>query len=425
MSPLSRAETAVTEAVDADAITGGLAELVAIPSVDGAAAEVDAQQWCASRMRSMGMAVDTWDIEVEQLRADPDFPGMEVQRKTALGCVGVLGGPAEPGSSTPALALYGHTDVVPSGELSAWNGRDPFRLSVEGELAYGRGTCDMKAGVVASLAAIDAVCRAGTSLRRPLAMHCVSAEEDGGIGAFAMLRRGHRADAVVITEPTSGEVVPANAGSLTFRLEVDGLATHGSTRSHGVSAVRAFERVHEALRQLESRRNADFPALFAHLDLPWPLSVGVIRSGDWASTVPDRLVAEGRYGVRIGESIETARLAFEVAVAGACADDTWLSRHPVRVTWPGGMFASAALPEHHPLLEETAGAVVDVRSDRPRTVGAPYGSDLRHYSAHGIPALQYGPGDVRFAHATDEHVRLADVVACARVYAVMLLRACG
>ena len=50
-------------------------------------------------------------------------------------------------------------------------------------------------------------------------------------------------------------------------------------------------------------------------DLAWPLSIGIVRAGDWASTVPDRLVAEGRYGVRLGESLEDARAAFEQALA--------------------------------------------------------------------------------------------------------------
>ena len=57
--------------------------------------------------------------------------------------------------------------------------------------------------------------------------------------------------------------------------------------------------------------------------------------------------------------------------------------------------------------------------------GAPYGSDLRHYAAHGIPTVQFGPGELAQAHAVDESVRLADVVACARAYAVLALRRCG
>lgn len=418
---LSERESAILRLVDDDRILSDLRALVAIPSVDGTAAEAQVQRWCADRLAQLGCAVDTWDIDLDELRTDPDFPGMEVDRRTALGCVGVFGGTTH----QPALALYGHTDVVPPGDFAAWPHGIPFTLHVAGDVAWGRGACDMKAGVAAILGALDAVRRSGRELRRPVAVHCVSAEEDGGVGAFATLRRGHTADVCVSAEPTDGCIIPANAGSLTFRLDVPGLATHGSTRSRGVSAVEKFELVHRSLRELERERGVGAPGLFSHLDLPWPLSIGIVRAGDWASTVPDRLIAEGRYGVRVDETVHEAIAAFESAVAKACALDGWLADHPVEVTWPGGRFSPGAMPEGHHLLDDVRRAVADVRGNEPHAIGGPYGSDLRHYTAAGIPTVQYGPGEVRFAHASDEHVELADLFACARVYAVLIARACA
>lgn len=413
-------ETAVLALIDPGALVRDLGELVAIPSTGGTAAELDAQAWCADRLTTLGFDVDRWDIDIDDLRAEPDFPGMEVARDRALGCVGVFG----PTDEIPALALCGHTDVVPAGDLRGWPS-DPFAMRVADGVASGRGTCDMKAGLVAAMAALAAVARSGVALAKPVAIHCVSGEEDGGVGAYATLRRGHRAAACVIAEPTSGQVIPANAGALTFRLEITGLATHGSTRTRGVSAIDKFEVINRALRDLERERNADVSGLFGHLDLAWPLSIGIVSAGDWASTVPDRLVAEGRYGVGIDETMPAAIAAFEQAVAAACAADPWLVDHPVEITWPGGMFAPGALALDDPLIGVTSRAVTDVRGAPPRVVGAPYGSDLRHYIAAGVPTLQYGPGDVRYAHATDEHVVLADVLDCARVFALLALRQCG
>jgi acetylornithine deacetylase len=99
--------------------------------------------------------------------------------------------------------------------------------------------------------------------------------------------------------------------------------------------------------------------------------------------------------------------------------------HPVAVSWPGGVFAPGSLPAGHRLLDDVNTAVRDVRSEAPRALGGPYGSDLRHYANAGIPTLQYGPGDVRHAHAVDEHVLIDDVLACARVYALLAVRYCG
>ncbi|MEU4194999.1 M20/M25/M40 family metallo-hydrolase [Kribbella sp. NPDC026611] len=403
-------EQAVLAAVDDGRIVDELRELVEIPSVDGTPAESDVQAWCAQRLAELGLVVDHWPLDLQTLTADPAFPGMEVERVEAWGCVGVLGGDA-----TPGLILNGHVDVVPG---------DDFTARIEDGVMWGRGTCDMKGGVAAILGAVAAIVASGIKLRKPLAVHTVIGEEDGGAGAFATLRRGHRGEACLIAEPTAGAVIPANAGSLTFRLEVPGLATHGSTRSRGVSAIEKFTKLQSALLDLEADRNRDPHPLLAHLDLANPLSVGTISAGDWASTVPDRLIAEGRYGVRLGETLADARTAFETAVAEACAKDDWLCEHPATVTWPGGVFASGLLPAGDPLLADTLQAATDAGA-RPEVKGAPYGSDLRQYSAAGIPTLQYGPGDVRYAHAADEHVPLADVLHAARAYALLAVRRCS
>jgi acetylornithine deacetylase len=424
MAPLADIERRVLDAMDDREVVADLAALVAIPSVDGTDGEHEVQSWCAERMARLGLEVDHWRIDLAALRRDPDFPGMEVDRTEAWGCVATL--PGADGGDRPALVLNGHVDVVPPGDLDRWPGRDPFAPRVVDGALWGRGACDMKGGVAAMFGAVAALRRAGVRLRRPLAVHTVIGEEDGGIGTFATLRRRHPGDACVIAEPTAGAVIPANGGSLTFRLEVPGAAAHGSTRTRGVSAVEKFERVHAALRVLEAARNAAVDPLFAHLDIAFPLSVGIVRAGDWASTVPDRLVAEGRYGVRLGEPVADATAVFEEAVAAACADDPWLADHPLTVTWPGGVFASGRLPEGHPLLGEVQRAAVDAgAAAKPKAHGMPSGSDLRQFAAAGVPTLQYGPGDVRFAHAVNEHVPLGDVAHCARAYALLAVRLCS
>jgi acetylornithine deacetylase len=418
---LSEVERAVLAAVDDGLVVDELRELVQIQSVDGTAGESAAQVWCAERLRALGMEVDHWEIDLPKVTADAEFPGMEVERAEAWGCVGVLGG-----SGSPGLVLNGHVDVVPPGDLALWPDGDPFSARVNDGIMCGRGTCDMKGGVAAIIGAVAAIVAAGITLRKPLAVHTVVGEEDGGVGAFATLQRGHTGEACLIAEPTAGRVIPANAGSLTFRLEIPGLATHGSTRTRGVSAIEKFQPINRALTDLEAERNRDPHPLLEHLDLANPLSVGTIHAGDWASTVPDLLIAEGRYGVRLGEPVTAARQDFERAIADACAKDEWLRDHPVKVTWPGGVFASGLLPEGDPLLEDTLRAATDAGANAvPEVKGGPYGSDLRQYAAAGVPTLQYGPGDVRYAHATDEHVTLAEVLHCARAYALLALRRCA
>lgn len=397
--------------IDIDLVRRDLTQLVSLSSVGGSEAEVLAQRWCAATLAGLGLDVDLWPIDLDALRADPDHPGEEVERPEAWGCV------ATSGSGTPALILNGHVDVVPPGDPDTWTGGDPWVLREVDGTWFGRGVCDMKGGVAAIFAAARAVAASGATLRRPFAVHTVVGEEDGGLGAFATLRRGHTGDACLIAEPTAGTIVTANAGALTFRIELTGSATHGSRPDAGVSAIEVFEAVHASLRRLDAERNAHPPAPFDAR--PFPISVGMLQAGDWASTIPDRLVAEGRFGTMPGESFADARAALEAAVAAA--DHPWLRKNPAIVTWPGGQFAAGSLPDGHPFLDEVRAAAGDPAMP---AVGAPYGSDLRQYAAAGIPTLQLGPGDIANAHAVDESVRIDEVAAAAQTYARLILARC-
>ncbi len=420
-SELTGPERRVLDAVDEDELVATLVELVRVPSVTGTDAESELQHTMAGWYEEAGLEVDLWPLDLDELRADPDFPGTEAPRLEGHGLVGTHAGDGE-----PALVLQGHVDVVPAGDVDAWHASDPYSARISGGVLHGRGACDMKAGVAAALAVARALQRSGVRLDRRLALHSVVSEEDGGLGAFATLRRGHGGEVAVIPEPTSGRLVTANAGALTFRIDVRGRAAHGSTRLEGVSAIEAFWPVAEALRDLEARRNTDVDPLFLDTRLPYAISVGTVRSGDWASSVPDLLTAQGRMGVRLGEDPAEARAAMEVAVADAAGRDPWLRDHPPTVTWPGGQFSSGRIPEGHGLVDEVAGAVEALTGTRPVEAAAPYGSDLRLYVGQGgIPTLQYGPGDVRLAHAPRESVPVREVAHVARTLALVAARRLG
>ncbi|TFV63081.1 UNVERIFIED_ORG: ArgE/DapE family deacylase [Bacillus sp. AZ43] len=420
MAELTDVEARVLDGVDERWVVDRLTALVAVPSIGGTPAESEVQRLLAGWLDELGCDVDAWEIDLAEAARASDAPGQEVERAEAWGVVGTLPG-AESGQ--PALVLSGHTDVVPPGDLTLWDG-DPFVPRIVGGDLHGRGACDMKGGVVASLAALAAIRTAGVRLVRPLALHGVVGEEDGGLGAWATLRRGHRGDVCVIPEPTAGAVVTAHGGALTFRLEVTGHAAHAAMRDRGVSAVELFAVVHEGLREFEAERQKDADPRFGDARFPHGLSIGKVTAGDWASSVPDRLVAEGRYGVRVGEPVAVARQALETRLADICADHPWLAEHPVRLTWVGGAFASGQLPPGHELLPAVRDAVSDAGGGVPPERAVAAGTDLRLYAAAGIPTLHHGPGDLHLAHGPLEKVPVAEVVTAARAFALLALRRC-
>ena len=413
----------VREAVDAEtvAMVGALSDLVRTPSVSGTDAEHEVQADLARRFAADGLEVDHWPLPLHDLLSHPDAPGVEVERAEAWGLVA-----RRPGSGDgPTLLLQGHVDVVPPGDLGAWSERGPFSGAVDATSVHGRGSCDMKAGVIAARWAVRALQASGVTLRGDVLLATVEGEEDGGLGTFGMLQRGWRADACVVPEPTGLDIVPACSGALTFRLRVTGLATHAARRTDGVSAIEKLWPIWSALQELEADRNAVVDPLFSRWALAHPLSLGTVQAGDWASSVPDLLVAEGRIGVAVDESVDEARRQLEDAVATACAADPWLADHPATVEWWGGQYASGRLPAGSDLVARVSTAHRAVSTRAPSTWGAPYGSDLRLLNGAGIPTLHYGPGDAARAHGPDESVPLAEVATAAHALALLALDVCG
>lgn len=421
---LTPTEKRALAAIDPQQVVLLLMELLRIPSVGGSRAEVDIQHLLAGRFAALDLEIDLWPFDLADLSSRPDFPGVEVEREEAWGLVGTNVSGRE-----PALILQAHADVVPPGHEEQWTG-DPFQPRLtwrHGDREImGRGAADMKGGMVAAIAALQAIRAAGIDLPGGVAIHSVIGEEDGGLGAFGTLARGHRGDACIITEPTDGTLITANAGALTFRIEVPGAAAHGSSPHAGQSAFDAYLPLHAALLDLERERNGIVEEPMTHYPIPYPLSVGKINTGDWSSSLPDLLVAEGRYGLRISEDPETAVREFEQAVAAAAAKHPWLRDHPPVISWPGGQFRGGRLPAGHRLADVVTHAHVDSggSSELPR-VGAPYGSDLRLYAAAGVPTLHYGPGTIDRAHGPDESVLLSELLQVTRTLILTTLRLAG
>jgi acetylornithine deacetylase len=162
------------------------------------------------------------------------------------------------------------------------------------------------------------------------------------------------------------------------------------------------------------------------LGLPYPTIVGIVSGGEWASTVLDRVVADGRYGVRLGQRPADAEAELRDMVAAACAADPFLRDHPATVEITGGRFGSARVPSDHPLPTGLADVVEAVSGRRPELLGEPYGADMQMFVNVGAtPCVIFGPGDVKVAHAADEYVPLEEVETCARVLAAWVVREVG
>ena len=417
MDALTPQETQVLDALDTEGLVDSILALVAIPSLGGH--ETPAQEFVSELMVRIGLDVDLWELDFASLAQHPAY-AVECERDMGLGVVGRLG----EGTGGASLILNGHVDVVPPGSEESWTG-SPFVPWVTADRIYGRGAVDMKAGLCAAIFAAKAIRDSGVTLAGTLLIESVIGEEDGGVGTLATIARGYTADGAIVMEPTNLEVATTGAGCFNFRVRVPGLGAHGALRAEGVSAIENSFVILSAMNRLESERNSGGDPIIPG-DLPFPISIGTVSGGEWASSVPEEIVYEGRYGVRPGENSDQARTALEEAVEGAGAEDPWLRDHPAVVEWWGGRYEPSSINPNAGIAAAIQEAHKDVTGRRTQVTGVPYGSDMALLVNHGAtPAVLYGPGDVRNAHAPDEFVPIDEVLIASRSLALTAVRFCG
>lgn len=404
--------------IDPARLVDDLRALIRLPSITGSEEAVAA--WAAGALQELGFTVETICPDLAAIRDDPDWPGEEMPRSSLPVVIARVG---RPGGRR--IVLSGHLDVVPPGDPATWTA-DPWGGEIRAGAIYGRGACDMKGGVAAILAAVRALRTAGDlqRLEGELVVALVPSEEDGGQGTLAAIRAGATGDFAIITEPSDLDIVIAHAGAITFRLTVPGRAAHASRRREGVSALDKLWVLARALEADEARRNdAETDPLMTALGLPYPTIIGIVSGGEWASTVLDRVTADGRYGVRLGQPEADAEAELRACIEAACAADDFLCDHPATVEITGGRFASARVPSDHPLPVGLAQTIEAVTGRRPALLGEPYGADMRLFvNVGGTPCVIFGPGNVNVAHSADEHVSLAQVEDCSRVLTAWLRR---
>lgn len=396
-----------------------LSELVRQQSVQGR--EEGAQALVAERLKSLGLAADVWVPDSQALARHPYFVSSRSAFKGSPNVVGILHGTG----GGRSLILNGHIDVVPEGDRAGWT-RDPFSGLIEQGRVHGRGTSDMKGGLVSLLMALEAVIKTGASLRGDVVFQSVVEEEAGGAGTLAALLRGYRADAALIPEPTDMRLFIKQQGSMWFRAVVTGKSAHGGARYEGVSAIEKAHELHQAILRLETQRNSRIhDPLYSRIPIPVPINIGTIHGGAWPSSVPDRVTLEGRMGVAPEESLESAKRELTDCLRDFSVRDEWLKDHPVRLEFFGAQWLPNAVEAGHPFAKILSSSFEDVYG-RPVTVEAsPWGTDGGLLGkVGGISTLVMGPGIARTAHHPDEYIEVSEMAAAAKVFASLIVQWC-
>ena len=321
-----------------------------------------------------------------------------------------------------SLMFNGHIDVMPADETDEWT-NPPFEPTIRDGKMYGRGTADMKGGLMASVMAVQLLKDAGAELPGDVLITSVCDEEGGGNGSMQAIMSGERADGVVVGEPTSDEMILAHMGFIFFRVEFEGKSCHSGGKRNGVSAIDKAIKVINALNEKEH----EWLLTYKHPLLPAPnLNVGVIRGGNAGSTVAGDCMFETcvHYLPRL-MSHDQVVCEFMDVIHRVTKSDPWLEAHPPKVTiyQAGGGFE---MEEADPFVESFKRAYKAARGKDVKVVGSPAGCDSRLWkNIAGCPTIQFGPGNLSECHGIDEWISIESYLQSILIYAELILDFCG
>ncbi len=359
--------------------------LVATPSVnpeieESGAGEAGVAELTAGWLRSWGLSVETAEVGAGRWNVVGRLEGDGVG---------------------PTLLLNGHLDTVGVAGMNI----EPFGAELKDGRLWGRGSCDMKGGVAALLAATAKI--AGERLPGVLVVALTADEEHASLGMEVLVSSGIRADAAVVCEPTSLAVMPAHKGFVWVEATFRGRAAHGSRPDVGVDAIEHAGRYLAALGALRTRLcTAEPHPLLGH----GSFHAGTIEGGSAASVYPDvcRLVLERR--TLPGESAAGTMDEFQTILDELAAEVPDLEAKLTQ----GLARPATEIPNDSPLVTGLLAACA-VEGVEPMLAGMTAWVDASFLNQAGTSAVCFGPGSIAQAHSAGEWVDPSEIVTCAAV----------
>jgi len=419
-TPTSEQIIAAADALHDEAIDM-LADLVRHPSTLGN--EASAQNHMADVFAGLGLNVDKFEIDIDAIKDLPGFSPVDWSYEGKENVVAIHQPQRNTGRS---LIFNGHIDVVPEGPADMWTD-PPYEPVVRDGWLYGRGSGDMKAGIVAFTMAYKALQTMGLQPAAPVYRQTVIEEECTGNGALACLARGYTADAAVITEPTGKQLMTAQLGVMWFRVTVRGKPAHVAVASEGINAIEgAFDLV-RALKVLEESWNQDDQRheMYEGMRHPVNFNLGVIHGGEWPSSVPTECTFQMRVGFFPGIKPATVWAEIEKTIREAAAKHPSMKDSPPVVQFIGFQAEGCTVDPNEAMMELLADIHQRVFGEPPNHRISTATTDARFFNLYGkIPATCYGP-TASTVHGIDECVSLESLKEVTRVLALFLAEWCG
>jgi acetylornithine deacetylase len=401
-----------------------LQELVRISSTFGR--EAAAQAVMVREMERLGLEVASFDVDVAALKDHPGFNNHGQTFKNRPNVVGRWRGTGQGRS----LILNAHIDMAPIGHRRDWSA-EPLSARVEGNILFGRGAWDDKAGCVQLLWITEALQRAGVKLGGDLLLQSVIEDESTANGTLATFQKGHVADGAVILDGThANSLIYAHMGQQMFEVTFQGKSVPSCVSFRGYNPVFPAMRFVEGCRQLQDRLNRERNGEpWGECPEPNFVCVGRFDSGSGPWSVPPKCVIQGQFGFTPPHTLAQAQEELRELVRQASDNDLWLAENPPELRFFGYSSDPFVGDPDNPLIEALVEQVQRLRGFELRKRLITGACDLRHMvdpaTGKAIPCCMYGPGRGANAHVPNEYVDLDEVEQVAENVAALALRWCS
>ncbi len=303
-------------------------------------------------------------------------------------------------NSVPGIPILfsGHLDTVPAGDN--WN-TNPFVPSIQNDVLYGRGACDMKGGIACMMAA--AVWASKRSDTLPFRLAFVADEEISGKGTHAFIDQyiHGKIQYVILGEPTQNQLHIAHRGAMRFHITITGTSCHASTPEAGVNAIENTSIILTAIQ----KTNQDFK-LIKHDILPSPtVCCTMISAGIKDNVVPDKCV-----------------ITIDCRPCFGDQPSFFINAIQEKINELGGLPEGISISFDNYINGSAGGVSIDSQivhwarkkylrafCSEPIITCFPACCDLHHFTDAKIPALLYGPGSIKQAHTSNEFVALSEL----------------
>ena len=378
--------------IDQEEVVKVLTELVRKPSQNPPGNEKVAADYIYDTMKGWGFAPQY------VFKPEPKRPSVAVVHKGSEG--------------KPRLVLNGHIDVIPEGDVNGWT-VPPFEGIVKDGKVYGRGACDMKAGITAMMIAAKVIRDSGVNLRGDLVLHFAMGEETGEAGTKSLLEEEFKGDWGIVLEPTDLKVMTAEKGLAWYHFNIKGKPTHASVPHEGINAIDKVNGLISALQEYDREiGKKTHPLCGKNI-----CSVTMIKAGTKENVIPESCWLAIDRRIIPGETVETVDKEIGDIVLRISREDSEFKCDWKRVM----LYESAEIPVDHKIAEVVRLNTEKVTGVRPEPAGMLASTDQRNFiNDFGIPAISWGPG-WRMSHKLDEHVEISQVMKCAEILVMTIM----